>query len=100
MAKRKSTGLVGKRGTVVPSGFTRTESTAFNWRMSGIEGGAAPARNPVLIALRLSAYCGAEGTSFVYGTLPEVAFGEADVWSGLRVSMLTAADPWASWPNC
>jgi hypothetical protein len=31
--------------------------------------------------------------SFVYGTLPETAFGEADVWSGLRVSMLTGVEP-------
>ena len=41
----------------------------------------------------ISAHCGAEGMSFVYGTLPETAFGEADVWSGLRVSMLTGVEP-------
>ena len=41
----------------------------------------------------ISTHCGAEGASFVYGSLPDYAFGEADVWSGLRVSMLTSAEP-------
>ena len=41
----------------------------------------------------ISAQCGAEGMSFVYGPLPAENFGEADVWSGLRVSMLTGSVP-------
>ena len=40
----------------------------------------------------MSKHCGAEGTSFLYGPLPETAFGEADVWSGLRVTMHTGGD--------
>ena len=31
--------------------------------------------------------------NFVYGPLRDEPFGEADEWSGLRVSMLTGADP-------
>ena len=30
--------------------------------------------------------------SFVYGALPSSAFGEGDVWSGLRVSLLTGSE--------
>ena len=41
----------------------------------------------------ISGHCGAEGMSFLYGLLPPTAFGEADVWSGLRVSMLTGEHP-------